>query len=90
MTKKELIEEIENARHAYMDYYNDHKPMIEETTGVKLEDPERDSYDIDTLSNFYSEVMEWEASEYDDCFYVAGMIHALDDLLRVINLKEGN
>lgn len=80
MNKLELLEKLEDIRRGYLDYYNDHKPLVAEALNISItEDVE--ALDIDTLSQFQAHMQDIEANEYDDCYYISGMVHAITNLI---------
>lgn len=87
MDKKELIEKLEDIRCGYLDYYNDHKPIVEEALNIVLS-PSVEALDIDTLSEFQSHMVDIERNEYEDCYYIAGMIHAITNLIMEVKNNE--
>lgn len=80
MEKTKLLEKLEDIRREYLDYYNDHKPLVAEALDIKIAS-DVEALDIDTLSEFQSHMLDIESNEYDDCYYITGMVHAITNLI---------
>ena len=79
---KKFMEILEDIRREYLDYYNDHKPIVAEYTKENVSE-NIEALDIDTLTNMQSEIMERTVSnEYEDCMFIGGLVHAIDNLIK--------